>query len=308
MTGGDEFLDVAPGDARWGHGTGPGADGVQLHFVRRGSGPAVVLLHGWPGFWYDWRRVIPLLAPEADLIAPDLRGFGDSDKPDRPPDEAYTPPALAADVFALLDHLGVGEVTLAAHDIGATVAQAMALGAPARVRSMALFNPPYLGIGERRFEYSAQRELWYQYLHTMPWSDELVGHSRDTVRIYLAHFYDHWVGRKETVRPAEFEAIVDTYARPGAIRGGFNYYRARFLARRSEAALDPRHFQIPQPTVILWGEEDPVIPVAWADRLQESFPNSTLQTLPGVGHFVPFEAPDEVTDAIRDALRRAGRA
>lgn len=298
----EELLDVLPGDSRWGHETGPGADGLQLHYVRQGAGPVVVLLHGWPGFWYDWRRIIPILWEEADLIAPDLRGFGDSDKPELPPEEAYTPPALASDVFSLLDHLGVEAFTIAAHDIGATVAQAMALAAPSRVRSLALFNPPYLGIGERRFEYSAQREFWYQYLHTMPWSDRLVGYNRDTIGIYLAHFYDHWVGRKESVRPKEFEAIVDTYAQPGAIRGGFSFYRARFLVRRSEAAIDPRQLQIEQPTVILWGEEDPVIPVAWSDRLKESFPNSTLRTLPGVGHFVPFEAPEEVAGAIREAV------
>lgn len=302
----DARLDVLPDDQVWGHGTGPGADGVTLHYVREGSGPAVVLLHGWPGFWYDWRRVIGPLAADAWVIAPDLRGFGGSDKPDLPVNEAYTPINLGSDVVALLDHLAIDEFVLVAHDLGATVAQAIALTVPERVGALALFNPPYLGIGTRRFEYPAQREFWYQHFHNLPWSDELVAHDRETVRLYLAHFYDHWVGVKESVRPKEFEAIVDQYAKPEVVRGGFNYYRARFFTRAGESEVDPAQFRIDIPTVILWGEADPVIPVEWSDRLTEFFPNSTLQTLPGVGHFVPFEAPDEVIAATREALTRGG--
>jgi pimeloyl-ACP methyl ester carboxylesterase len=301
----DTLVDVRPEDPRWGHGHGPGSEDVRLHYVRMGSGPPVVLLHGWPGFWYDWRRVLPRIAGEAEAVAPDLRGFGGSDKPDRPPEETYTPTALAADVGALLGHLELSDVVVVAHDIGATVAQAVAMGAPDVVRALVLLNPPYLGIGRRRFEYRIQREHWYQHFHVQPWSDRLVGYNRDTVRIYLSHFYDHWVGRKDTVRPAELDAIVDEYAKPEAVRAGFNYYRARWLTRQQELMRhepDPSDVAIDLPTVVLWGEEDPVIPVDWSDRIPEFFPKSTLRRLPGVGHFVPFEAPDEVVGAIREVV------
>lgn len=262
----------------------------------------MVLLHGWPGFWYDWRRVIPRLAQHAEVVAPDLRGFGASDKPEIEPEHGYNPLALAGDVVTLLDELGIDRVVVAGHDIGATVAQGLARGMPERVRALALFNPPYLGIGKRRFEYAAQREFWYQHLHVQPWSHELVGYNRDTVRIYLAHFYDHWAGRKQAVRPKEFEGIVDVYARPGAVRGGFSYYRARMIALAGEAEVDPADVAIRVPTVVRWGELDPVIPSTWSDRLGEFFPNSTLKLLPEVGHFVPFEDPDETVAAIREAL------
>jgi pimeloyl-ACP methyl ester carboxylesterase len=301
----DELLDVLPDDPRWGHGQGPGAEGVRLHYVRAGTGTPVVLLHGWPGFWYDWRRVLPRISGDADAVAPDLRGFGGSDKPARPPEEAYAPIALAADLVALLGHLELPRVVLVAHDVGATVAQALALASPEVARALVLLNPPYLGIGRRRFEYRIQREHWYQHFHAQPWSHELVGHDRDTVHIYLSHFYDHWVGRKETVRPAEFEAVVDEYAKADAVRAGFDYYRGRWLSRQrghSDPEPEPERFAINLPTMVLWGDEDPVIPVEWSDRIPEFFPNSTLQRLPGVGHFVPFEAPDEVAAAIREAL------
>ena len=297
-----DFLDVLPDDPRWGHACGPGAEGVQLHYVRQGRGPSVVLMHGWPGFWYDWRRIIPRLAEAADVIAPDFRGFGDSDKPDRPPAEAYTVHHLAGDITSLLDHLGIGQAVLAGHDIGAAVAQVLACTVPQRVLALALFNPSYPGVGARRFEPAAQREFWYQHFHNLPWADQLIGYSRDTVHLYLSHFYDHWVGRKETVRPCEFEAIVDVFARPGAVRASLGWYRAREATRAREAEADPKTLQVAQPTFVLWGEADPVIPARWSDRLAAFFPRLSLSLLPGVGHFVPFEAPDEAAEAIRAAI------
>lgn len=299
----DAYLDLDPSDARWGHHEAT-VDGLRLHYLRRGSGDPVLLLHGWPGFWYDWRRILPLLEDEHDLIAPDFRGFGLSDKPTGDPVETYAPQVLAGDLVGLLDHLGISQVTVAAHDIGATVAQALALFVPDRVRALALFNPPYVGIGKRRFEPEAQREFWYQHLHVKPWAQDLIGHSRETVRVYLRHFYDHWVGRKDSVRERELEHIVDMYARPDAVRGSIEYYRARAWARAAEAEASPDAFRIEHPTEILWGEEDPVIPVRWSDRIPEFFPNASLTTVPGVGHFVPFEAPQEAAATIRTAARR----
>ena len=299
----DAFLDLHPDDERWGHGDAPGADGGRIHYVRRGSGPPVVLLHGWPGLWYDWRRVMPLLEADADLVAPDLRGFGRSDIPDGPPEMVANPIAMAADIAALADALELEGLILAGHDIGAGVAQAFALGMPDRVRALVLLNPPYLGIGRRAREYAAQREYWYQHLNALPWSHELVGASRETVRIYLSHFYDHWVGVGGSVRERELEAIVDAYAAPGRIEASFGLYRSGILEATSEDPGDTEPLAIHVPTTVLWGDADPVLPSAWADRIPEFFPTSTVRILPGVGHFVPFEAPDDVADALRRAMR-----
>lgn len=297
----DPFLDVHPDDERWGHSTGPG-NGIRLHYVRRGTGAAVVLLHGWPGFWYDWRRILLLLDREAQLIAPDLRGFGASDKPLLPPETGYTPEALGRDVLALLDHLGIASAVVVAHDIGARVAQWLALAQPDRVRALVLLNPPYPGIGDRRFSPEAQRERWYQHFHLLPWSHQLIGHGRATVRLYLAHFYQHWVGRREAVRPRELEGIVDVYARPETVRGGFDFYRGGG-GSASPTAFDPQTPPIQQQTVVLWGELDPILPIEWADQLGRYFARSTFRPLEGVGHFACFEAPHEVADAIRSVIR-----
>jgi len=276
-----------------------------LHYVRLGRGEPILLLHGWPGFWYDWRRVLVPLAEIADVIAPDFRGFGDSDWPDLPPAEGYTQTVLADDVVTLLDSLGISQAVVAAYDIGATVAQTMARRHPERVRALALFNPAYPGIGDRRLDASVQPEFWYQHFHALAWSDRLIAHDRETVRLYLANLYDHWCGRKEAIREREFEAIVDAYTRPGAVGASIAYYRARAAERRHPAPTTGEDPRIEQPTAIAWGELDPVMLAAWADRLAETYPNHELSLLPGIGHFVPIEAPEQTIETIRRALALA---
>jgi pimeloyl-ACP methyl ester carboxylesterase len=297
-------LDRHPEDQEWGHAHGPGAGGVRLHYVRRGRGEQVVLLHGWPGFWYDWRHVVFPLAEEADVIAPDFRGFGDSDKPQGDPKELYAPENLAADVLCLLDHLGIERFVIAGHDTGAVITQVLARQVPERVRALALFNTPHAAIADKPKEPAAQRESWYHHFHALPWSHELVGYNRETTELYLRHFYDHWVGNKESVRPKEFEAIVDTFARPGAMRASFGWYQATYEEETGPSAQAHQE-PIDKPTVVRWGELDPVKPVAWAEGIEQTFPNLDFRFVPGAGHFVSFEAPEETVAAIHTALSMA---
>lgn len=301
----DQMLDVPADHPSWRHATAADADGLALHYVRWGDGvPQALLLHGWPGFWYDWRRVLPRLAAFTAVIAPDLRGFGASAKPDWPVQAAYSADAQARNVLALLDHLGVERIVLVGYDIGSRVAQALARLAPERVRALVLAAPVYPGFGARPLEPAAQRERWYQHFHQLPQADALIGHDRETVRLYLAHFYDHWLGDKQTLRPAEFEEIVSAYAQTGAARGSIAWYRAGGGSGQvalTAGATPPA--PIAQPAAILWGETDPILPAAWADRLGETFAQLRgVRILPGIGHFVPFEAPDAVVEAIQTVL------
>jgi pimeloyl-ACP methyl ester carboxylesterase len=301
----NDFTDRHPGDDAWGHAYLEDCDGIRLHYVRQGSGKAVLLLHGWPGFWYDWRRVIPLLLDRGfEVIAPDFRGFGDSDKPELPPESAYTSDAQSASILSLVEKLDFGPAIVAGYDVGSRVAQTLARLAPSRIRGLVLCNPSYPGIGNRRLEYAAQSQFWYQHFHNTAIADAVIGHNRETVKIYIGHFYDHWVGRKDSLRPAELEAIVDTYATPGAIRGSLNWVRSGAgtgLAPKLHEAVGnetPAALTISQPTRILWGSCDPIFPPAWSDKLTDYFPDMALKMLPDVGHFVPFEAPEDVVDAI----------
>ena len=269
-------------------------NGVRLHFVRQGAGVPVVLLHGWPGFWYEWAAVIPGLAACHDVIVPDLRGFAYSEKPDLSPEEGYNRATVAEDIAALAAHLGFARIAVVAHDIGATVAQPLARSHPDLVARLVLFDPPYPGIGRRWREPSHVREIWYQVFHTLPWAEELVGASRTTTAVYLRHFLTHWSHRKAWVTEAELAHYVEAYSQPGALRGGFHYYRARERTRTTEGEIPPATLAVPVPTLVLWGEADPILPVAWADRLPEYFPRLTLTRVPDVGHFMMREDPHRV--------------
>src|SRR2546427_3818865 len=301
----DEMFDILPQDAAWGRAMAHDADGLELHYVRRGQGSStVLLLHGWPGFWYDWRRVLPRLAQLTSVIAMDLRGFGASAKPDWPPRSAYSAEAQARNVLALLDQLQLETVLLVGYDVGSRVAQTVAQMAPGRVQGLALSAPVYPGFGTRPLEPAAQKERWYQHFHTLTQADQLIGHDRETVRLYLSYFYDHWVGNKQALRPKEFEEIVKTYAQPEAARGSIAWYRAG--GGSGQVALTSGNIPpvpIPHPTMILWGATDPIAPPAWADRLGDTFSHLLgVQFLPDIGHFVPFEAPEAVVEAIRTVI------
>jgi pimeloyl-ACP methyl ester carboxylesterase len=301
----DPMVDVPADDPLWRHAMASDADGLELHYVRWGQGtPQVLLLHGWPGFWYDWRRVLPRLAEFTSAIALDFRGFGASAKPDWPVQTAYSQEAQARNVLALLDQVGAQRIVLVGYDIGSRVAQTLARLAPERVRALVLSAPVYPGFGTRPLEPEAQRERWYRQFHQLPQADALIGHDQETVRLYLSHFYDHWLGNKQALRPAEFAEIVKTYAQPGAARGSIAWYRAGGgSAQMALTAGDTPPAPITQPTSVLWGEVDPVLPSAWADRLGDTFSHLLrVQILPAIGHFVPFEAPDAVVEAIRTVL------
>ena len=112
------------------------------------------------------------------------------------------------------------------------------------------------------------------------------------------------MGNKESVRPREFQAIVDTFARPNALRASFGWYRATYKDETEPSARAPED-PIPITTVVRWGELDPVKPTSWAEGIEQTFPNLDFRYVPGTGHFVPFEAPYETVAAIRTALSAA---
>ncbi len=278
-------------------------DGFSLAYDRSGAGPAVVLLHGWPGSRDDFRLVRPLLTEGADVVVPDLRGFGESDKHAVDPDEGYSGAAQARSISGLLDELGLGPVVLAGYDIGSRIAQAVAQASPDRVRALVI-TPPAPGAGRRVLDPGAQTQFWYQHFHRLPLAADLLDGDPDAVRSYLRHFWTTWSGPSFTPSEDALERLTAGYAQPGAFTSSIGWYRAGpgILARGlAERAPEPGD-RLRVPVHVLWPGHDPLFPPAWGDRLGEFFADVTLTPLPEAGHFVPVEAPEAFAAAVRSAL------
>jgi pimeloyl-ACP methyl ester carboxylesterase len=278
-------------------------DGFALAYDRHGAGDPVVLLHGWPGDRSDFEAVVPRLEDRAEVVVPDLRGFGASDKHPAPPADAYSAAAQARSVLGLLDELGLRTPVLAGYDIGSRTAQAVARAAPDRVRALVL-SPPLPGAGRRVLTAEAQREFWYQPFHSLRLIEELLDGRPEAVRAYLRHFWSHWSGPAFEPDRRRLDHLVEAYGAPGAMTVSVAWYRAGSGMVATSLAEQPPapHERIAVPTTVLWPEFDPLFPRAWSDRLHEFFSAVELELLDGVGHFTPVEAPEAFATAIQRRL------
>lgn len=277
--------------AAWNHGYTE-TNGIRVHHVRHGCGTPLVLLHGWPEFWYAYRKNLPALAEQFDVIAPDLRGFGDTEKPGLPDPPGDLLDVLVEDVLGLADALELERFGLVSHDVGSFVAQAFARKHPERLSGLFFFNCVYPGIGKRWLEPETVKELWYQSFNQQPWAADLVGRDRDACRTYFRHFLDHWASRPGLFED-DLEAWVDNFLKPGNIQGGFNWYigidGARTEIWRHGAPELPK---IEVPARFFWGEDDPLIKVEWADRLGDYFADYSFKPASEAGHYVHYETPE----------------
>lgn len=284
-------MSMTSGGVAWNHEYVE-TNGIRVHYVRHGSGTPLVLLHGWPEFWYAWRKNIPALAEGFDVISPDLRGFGESEKPGLPESPSKLREDLVEDLRGLVDALGIERIGIVGHDVGSSVAQRFAAKYPERVLGLFFFNCTYPGIGKRWLEPESVEEIWYQSFHRQPWAADLVGSSRETCALYLKHFLDHWA-HEPGVFKEDFETWVDNFMRPGNLQGGFDWYLSTAESRMKMMREGPPDLpKIEAPAYFLWGAEDPILKISWADGLGDYFSNFEFEPAPEAGHFVHYERPD----------------
>ena len=285
----------------WNHQT-INANGIDIHYVRQGPEGAdtalpIVLLHGWPEFWYVWHKIIPELAQSFDVIAPDLRGFGDTETPEGVPRiQDYI-----RDLQGLLDALGIERAGLISHDLGAYIAQGFAQAFSERVAGLFFFDCPYPGIGKRWVDYYQVNEIWYQSFHQLDWAPELLRSSREAARLYFRHFLSHWAGDPSVFGDDDLEIWVDNFLKDRNLEGGFNWYKssndARMALIRKGAPSRP---SVESKSYFLWGAKDPILRIAWADKLGDYFTDYTLEPAEDAGHFVAYERPQLAIDRIRN--------
>ena len=270
------------------------ANGAAFHVARTGTGQPLLLLHGWPEFWLTWEPVMTRLAGRYTLIAPDLRGFGDSDKPNGP----YGPDQHAVDMLALMDALGVKRFGVVGHDVGGAAMQPLARSAPERLTGLFFFDFVYPGIGARMGAPDRLNHIWYQSFHQMEMAPALVGATRESCRTYIGHFLKDWSYRKDAF-DGVLEAFTDNFLKQGNLTGGFAHYRAAHAGRvKMMQGEAPKLASIDVPTCVRWAEHDPLFPYVWTDRMGETFSRLDLAMFADVGHFPHREDPDRAASEI----------
>jgi pimeloyl-ACP methyl ester carboxylesterase len=272
---------------------------VRLHYVEAGEGPLVLLLHGFPQFWYEWRHQIPALVEAGfRVVAPDMRGYNLSDKP--PGVRAYRVELLARDVERLILACGERMATVVGHDWGAMAAWFAAMRYPGRVGRLAILNVPH----PARFVGGllSPRQLLrssYVFFFQIPRLPEEVIRAGDFALLRSAL-------RRDPVRPEAFtaediERYVEAMGRPGALTATLNYYRALLRNPREMWALLER---IEAPVLVIWGERDRFLSRRLAEPPLRWVPNLLrVERLPDASHWVAEDRPREVNALLLDFLR-----
>jgi len=268
-------------------------NGVRLHCVEAGHGPPVVLLHGFPEFWYSWRHQIPALAQAGfRAVAPDLRGYNQSDKP--PGVESYRPELLAQDVVGLIESLGPSPAVVVGHDWGGILGWLVTMRRPDLVQKLIVLNAPHPATFATEVRHARQfLRSWYAFFFQLPWLPEAA------LRFQNFGLVRHAL-RRQTVRPGAFtpddiRRYREALARPGALTAAINYYRAAFRYRRETARL---YRPVRGPILVIWGERDAAMTPHVLDGLAAWAPDARVLRLPDASHWVQNDAPEAVNQVI----------
>jgi len=271
-------------------------DGVRLHYRRLGRGPGMVLLHGFPQTGHMWRKVMPALAERFTVVAPDLRGYGDSDRPPA----GYDKRTMAADVADLVSGLGLAPVVLVGHDRGARVAHRFALDHPASLTHLVLLDiaPTYDVF--HTMDHRSARQRWHWLFHLVPDLPEALVAGRE--EIYLRHLYRAWSLDPAAIEEEAVQEYVRCFRQPGAMRAAFEDYRAGATLDLEHDGAD-RDRKLVARTLVLWGAgrapQSADMLGVWKDRCQHVEGHAVA----GSGHFIPEEQPGAVVDAILRFVR-----
>ena len=276
---------------------------IRIHYVSQGEGPLVVLLHGFPEFWWSWRHQLPLLADARfRAVAPDLRGYNDTDRTG-----PYDLDTLSGDVVNLIGHLGAERATIVGHDWGGVIAWYLAAKHPDVCERVVVLNAPHPAVFAHVIRSNPRRlqRSWYMFFFVLPWLPEarlLKDDARIMHRIYRANAVNRSAFSDEVVRPFR-EAIL----KPGAAAAALGYYRAAIWGGFSQPRQLSGFPLIKQPALLLWGRNDTALSyedlvpptVLWATDLW-------IEPIEGAGHFVHQERPTEVNQALMRFLWRPG--
>ena len=288
-----------PDDEPWTHHEAIVND-VRLHYVAAGpeDGDLVVLLHGFPEFWYSWHEQLPALADAGyRVLAPDMRGYNRSEKP--PGISSYRTSELVGDVVGLIDHAGRESAHVVGHDWGGAVAWSVAIGVPQVVDRLAILNAPHPTAFQRELtgNFDQLKKSWYMFFFQLPWLPEFLL-TLDDARL-LDHFLAGWGTDDGTFTPEDRRRYREAFARPGAARASINYSRAtiRGMVRSLPGGgVGDQHVDVP--TLVCWGELDGALGTDLLEGLDEWVADLRVERFPDATHWVQLDEPDAVNAAL----------
>jgi pimeloyl-ACP methyl ester carboxylesterase len=274
-------------------------NGTTLHSMRGGEGPTVVLIHGFPQDWYEWRHVMPRLARRFSVVAVDLRGVGGS----AAPATGYDAACMATDVAELIDGLGVGPVHVVGHDIGGWVAYALARLRPELVRTMVIMETLLPGI-EPPDAPPVEVPLWHGGFHMVPELPETLVHGREAA--YFRYFFDIGTVEEYVVTDAEIEHYVTAYGDIARLHAAFEMYRAI----PENAVFNNAHrTPVDVPLLLVGGAQvfGPGMPLlAKLLRADYGWADAEAVIVEGARHYLPEERPAEIAELIEQHALRGG--
>jgi pimeloyl-ACP methyl ester carboxylesterase len=267
-------------------------NGIQMHYVIGGHGDPVVLLHGWPETWYAWHKVMPALAKNHTVVAPDLRGLGDSSKPLT----GYDGKTLAEDIHQLVTHLGFKTIFLVGHDWGTQVAYSYAAAHPTEVKRLAVMELTIPG-----FAPPGRPPLWWGIFHQTPDVPEALVQGKEL--IYLSWFLHNLAYNPAAITQADINEYVSHYSAPGGMRAGFEYYRA--FPQDVIQNMNYSKTKLPMPVLALGGGYIPTFggnitmpTIIYGMKILAQ--NVQGIKVPNSGHFIPEEQPDFVVNSLNN--------
>jgi pimeloyl-ACP methyl ester carboxylesterase len=266
-------------------------NGIRLHVAEAGpeDGPLVILLHGFPEFWYGWRKQIPALAGAGlRVMAPDQRGYNLSDRPRGA--AAYNLDELAADVIGLMEAVGRERAAVVGHDFGGAVAWWLANTHPERVERLAILNVPHHTAFRRQLRDNPNQRRKSRYMAFF----QLPVLSETTMRLGGIRLFK-LTSRRGAFTAEDLARYREAWAQPGAWTAMLNWYRAVF---RHRPTTRPASRRITVPTLVIWGLHDPVFVRALAQQSVDMCDDGRLIRLDDAGHWVQHEEPERVNAAL----------
>jgi pimeloyl-ACP methyl ester carboxylesterase len=257
---------------------------MNIHYVAGGSGDAVVLLHGWPQTWFEWRELMPDLAQHYRVIAPDLPGLGESDG--LPP---YDKQTLAQHIHNLIGDLKISSVHVVGHDMGGIVAYAYARQFPADVKTLVIVDTPIPGLSGWR-ELVSQSPRWHWLFHGLPELPEAMVSGKE--KVYLSWFFQNLAFNKNVFSEARIDRYVQAYSKPSSLHAGFEYYRAFEKDAMDNADYESHKLTMP---VLAMGGENSRLNKYVIDQLRPATTKLTGDLVPQSGHWIPEEQPAWLT-------------